>query len=225
MENSKTKLMKNLTFAMFLFIFTQTQSQNLQVMYDFGEGRKNITSTLEMFKPDNWGDTFFFVDMEFNGGLDKQPSLAYMEIARCLKFWNGPLSFQIEYNGGLIHTPGFSIAINNTYLSGIDYAWHDKDFNKSLNFKVLYKNIQGVDPVSFQLTGVWCLNYLNNKITISGFADFWKENATYIFLSEPQFWYNISSNLSFGCEIEICSHFGGIKDWNVYPAIGAKWNF
>ena len=38
--------------------FAQT---NLQVFYDFGEDRKHVTSTLEMFKGDDWGSTFFFV--------------------------------------------------------------------------------------------------------------------------------------------------------------------
>jgi len=218
--------MKKLIFAVFVLAATALQAQtNLQVMYDFGNSRKNVTSTLEMFKPDKWGDTFFFVDMEFNGGADKQPSLAYMEIARCLKFWDGPISAQVEYNGGLIHTPAFGASINNAYLVGADYGWHSKDFTKFLNFKVLYKNIQGIDPASFQLTGVWNLNYLNKKLTVSGFADFWKENSTYIFLTEPQIWYNLSSNFSLGGEIEIGSNFGGVAGWKVCPALGAKWNF
>ena len=198
---------------------------NLQVMYDFGANRKNVTSTLEMFKPDKWGNTFFFVDMEFNGGTEKQPSLAYMEIARCLKFWDGPISAQVEYNGGLIHTPGFGAAINSAYLIGADYGWHDKNFTKFLNFKALFKSIPGIDPVTYQLTGVWNLSFLNKKLTVSGFADLWQENATVIFLSEPQFWYNATENLSLGGEIEVGSNFGGVPGWNVCPALGAKWNF
>ena len=42
--------------------FAQT---NLQVFYDFGEYRKNVTTTLEMFKSDDWGSTFFFVDYDY----------------------------------------------------------------------------------------------------------------------------------------------------------------
>ena len=112
-------------------------------MYDFGNGRQNVTSTLEMFKPDKWGNTFFFVDMEFNNGNDNHPSSAYMEIARCLKFWEGPLSAHVEYNGGLLLAGPAGFPINNAYLAGVDYAWHDKDFTKFLNLKVLYKNIVG----------------------------------------------------------------------------------
>lgn len=223
-------------------------AQNLQVMYDFGNGRKNVTSTLEMFKPDKWGNTFFFVDMEFNGGASKQPSLAYMEIARCLKFWDAPISAHVEYNGGLLlgkAVPGKfyneGYIINNAYLAGVDYAWHDKAFSKFLNFKVLYKNIQGKNPASFQLTGVWNLNFFKNKLTVSGFADFWREdnmnfvnaqgnaitptNTKFIFITEPQIWYNVSKNLSLGGEIEIASNLGTVDGFKVCPALGAKWNF
>lgn len=235
--------MKKLILGCFVFAATALQAQtNLQVQYDLGNGRKNFTSTLELFKPDKWGDTFFFVDMEFNGGMDKQPSLAYMEIARCLKFWDGPLSAQIEYNGGLLLSVAVGFPINNAYLGGLDYGWHDKSFSKFLNFKVLYKNIQGKNPASFQLTGVWNLNYLNKKLTVSGFADFWREdnmnftnakgvaltiptNTKFVFLSEPQFWYNVSPNLSLGGEVEVACNFSTVDGWKVCPAFGAKWNF
>ena len=233
--------MKKKLFLALLLLPLGLIAQNLQVQYDLGNGRKNFTSTLEMFKPDKWGDTFFFVDMEFNGGTQKQPSLAYMEIARCLKLGKSPFSAHVEYNGGLIYTPAFGTVINNAYLAGVDYAWHDKNFSKFLNFKVLYKNIQGKNPASFQLTGVWNLNYFDNKLTVSGFADFWREdnmnfsngmgdaivptNTNFVFLSEPQVWYNLSKNLSLGGEVEVGCNFGGVDGWKVCPALGAKWNF
>jgi len=233
--------MRKVIFALFVFVATASQAQNLQVMYDFGNGRQNVTSTLEMFKPDKWGNTFFFVDMEFNGGTDKQPSLAYMEIARCLKFWDGPLSAHVEYNGGLLLSGAAGFPINNAYLAGVDYAWHDKNFSKFLNLKVLYKNIQGKNPASFQITGVWNLNFLKDKLTVSGFADFWREdnmnftnaqgnfiiptNTKFVFLTEPQIWYNVSKNLSLGGEIEVASNFGAVDGFKVCPALGAKWNF
>jgi len=84
-----SSFMRKVIFALLMLCAVSSQAQNLQVMYDFGNGRQNVTSTLEMFKPDKWGNTFFFVDMEFNQGTENHPSSAYMEIARCLKFWNG----------------------------------------------------------------------------------------------------------------------------------------
>ena len=39
---------------------------NAQLFYDLGSDRKYVTLTLEMFKADPWGNTFFFVDTDFN---------------------------------------------------------------------------------------------------------------------------------------------------------------
>lgn len=93
--------MRKAIFALMLLVAMSAQAQtNLQLHYDFGKDRNYVTTTLEMFKPDKWGNTFFFVDFDYNMGEQNHPSSAYMEIARCLKFWNGPLSLHVEYNGG-----------------------------------------------------------------------------------------------------------------------------
>ena len=79
---------------------------NLQTFYDFGKNRGHFTTTLEGFYNDNWGNTFFFIDYDYNQKVDNKnvaPSGSYMEIARCLNFWGNtalaPLSLQVEYNG------------------------------------------------------------------------------------------------------------------------------
>ena len=41
----------------------KAEGQNIQLHYDLG--RKGITSTVEMFKPDKGGSTFFFVDLDY----------------------------------------------------------------------------------------------------------------------------------------------------------------
>ena len=53
-------------------------AQNVQLHYDFGHNmykgkdgkdlrsRGYLTTTVEMFKPDSWGSTYFFVDHDFN---------------------------------------------------------------------------------------------------------------------------------------------------------------
>ena len=90
--------------------FAKAQT-NAQVLYDFGSDRKFVTLTLEMFKQDKWGNTYFFVDHDFN--YDKMdtnsPNVAqggtYTEISRALNFWqNSPMknwSLHVEYNGGI----------------------------------------------------------------------------------------------------------------------------
>lgn len=209
---------------------------NLQVHYDLGSGRQYVTTTLEMFKPDKWGNTFFFVDYDFNQGSDNHPSTSYMEIARCINTWGGPFSAHVEYNGGLgtfdiagVTAGGF--AINNAWLGGVDYFMHSADFNKTLNLKLLYKEIVGKQH-SAQFTGVWGIHMLNKKLSFTGFADLWLEDNTFgtettsmVFLTEPQLWYNVTENLSAGGEVEIASNFSGHKGVMVNPTLAVKWNF
>jgi hypothetical protein len=224
--------MKKLLTGLFLLAAIGAQAQtNLQVHYDFGSSRKYVTTTLEMFKTDKWGNTFFFVDYDF--GSTNAPSTSYMEIARCLNTWGGPLSLQVEYNGGLGQTgTGFGFGINNAWLVGADYFMHSADFSKTLNLKALYKQIMG-KQASAQLTAVWGIQLLNKKVSFTGFADIWLEDNTYVgngstnwtFISEPQLWYNFSENLSAGSEIELSSNFGGNKGFMVNPTLGVKWNF
>ena len=76
------KKLKLLLIAAFIIIqIACIKAQNLQVMYDFERGC--VTSTVEMFRPDAGGSTYFFVDM------DCAPKMvgAYWEIARELCFW------------------------------------------------------------------------------------------------------------------------------------------
>jgi len=225
--------MKKLLLGLFLFAAIGSQAQtNLQVHYDFGQNRKYVTTTLEMFKPDKWGNTFFFVDYNYNYGSDKFPSETYMEIARCINTWGGPFSAQIEYNGGLGGFPGGSYAINSCWLGGVDYFMHNADFSKTLNLKLLYKQIMGKQS-SAQFTTVWGVQMLNKKVSFTGFADIWLEDNTfsdlstakYVFITEPQLWYNVNANLSAGSEVEISSNFAGNKGFMVNPTLAIKWNF
>jgi hypothetical protein len=212
---------------------------NLQVHYDFGENRQFVTTTLEMFKPDKWGNTFFFVDMDFNYGEKNSPSCAYMEIARDLNFWGGPFGAHIEYNGGLggynTLTPyeGGSYAINSAWLLGVDYNMHNTDFSRTLTLQAMYKNIVGKNTTP-QFTAVWGLHFLNRKVSFTGFADLWWEKYTYtaagtdanpVFITEPQLWYNFTENLSAGSEVELSTNFGGNEGFMVNPTLAVKWNF
>jgi len=79
----KPQPMKNLFFGIILFFPLSLPAQNLQLHYDFGEDRKFWTATLEMFKPDTLGSTFWFADFDFNfPGNPRSMSAAYWEISR-----------------------------------------------------------------------------------------------------------------------------------------------
>lgn len=215
-------------------------AQNIQVHYDLGhtdetfKKRESVTTTLEMFRPDKWGNTFFFVDMNYKSDAI---TLAYWEIAREFKLGKLPLNLHVEYNGGVAN--GFSI--KDAYLAGLTYAWNASDFSKGFTFTPMYKHLAGTsNKSSWQLTGTWYWNFHNDLFTFSGFADCWNDRsfttgkAINIFLSEPQFWVNLNRvsgvdkdlNLSLGGEVEISRNFI-FQDNTFYliPTLGAKWTF
>ena len=159
-----------------------------------------------------------------------------MEIARCLNFWQdsalSALSVQVEYNGGLgifgIPAAIGGFTVNNAFLVGLDYFLHSENFNNTLNLKVLYKKFSGLaSKVPMQFTAVWGLKDLfgASGLNFSGFADFWCEGNSLVFLSEPQLWYRIFDHCNIGGEVELSYNFAGMQGFNVMPCIGTKWVF
>ena len=228
--------MKKLVLALFVSLLAVgTYAQNLQTHYDFGKDRGYLTTTVEMFKPDKTGNTFFFIDFDYGVGDVEGVSLSYFEIARCFKLGKTPFSWHGEYNGGFGQWKDGAFnghyTINNAWLTGLDYSWNAKDFSRGCSVKALYKNIANTmndKPNSFQLTGVWYLNFMKGKMSFTGFADLWKEESpfgSYIFLSEPQLWYNITKKFAAGSEIELSNNFGGMDGFKVMPTLGAKYTF
>ena len=224
-----------LVFIASLFAFGAF-SQNIQLHYDMGKDRGYLTSTVEMFRPDKTGNTFFFIDFDYgSGGVENSPSLAYFEIARCFKLGKSPFSWHGEYNGGFgqwkAGTASGAYSISNAWLTGLDYSWNAGDFSKGFSLKALYKNIANtVDdkPNSFQLTAVWYLNFAKGKMSFTGFADLWREKTAFgnmVFLSEPQLWYNFNKNFAAGGEVELSNNFGGMDGFNVMPTVAMKYTF
>lgn len=209
-------------FALLLGISAAAQT-NFQTLYDFGRG--HFTTTLEGFHTDKGGNTFFFIDLDH--ACKTSPTGAYMEIARCLNFWQesvlAPLSLQVEYNGGL----GLGFGINHAFLAGVDYFVHSQDFRNTFNFKVLYKHTIAVPvKVPMQFTFVWGLNDLFGLrgVRFSGFVDVWDGGGKVIVLSEPQLWYNIGEHLALGGEAELGYNFAG-AGFTCLPCAGFKWTF
>lgn len=229
--------MKRLLLSICLLISVGTLvAQNIQVHYDFGrslyselESRPLITTTIEHFKPDSWGSTFFFVDLDINkDGV----AMAYTEIARQIKFSSKcPVNFHVEYNGGLFKGG----SLKNAYLTGLTYNLNSADFSKGVSFSVLYKYLQRAkSPQSFQLTTTWFYNIKDKMFTLNGFADLWREENAYsklIFIAEPQFWFNLNSlkrvndnfNLSVGTEVELTHNFAGRDGFYCIPTLALKW--
>jgi hypothetical protein len=210
-------------------------AQNLQLHYDLGEGRKYFTSTVEMFRPDSWGSTFFFVDMDYSSderNVDNGISSAYWEIARSFK-WTENQKFQprVEYNGGVFKLDGDNtpfVPIENCLLAGVERTFASADFSKILTLQANYKYIKDKEDASFQVTAVWTIQMLENKLTFTGFADFWREEmfwgTDFRFLSEPQLWYNATQKLALGTEIELSNNFVA-NEFKIMPTLAVKWTF
>lgn len=217
-------------------------AQNLQLHYDFrrSSGENAVpagvfTSTVEMFKPDKYGSTFFFIDMNYGEADVKGVSLSYWEISRSLKFWKAPIAIHAEYNGGNgIFKAGNGYGgfpINDAWLFGADYIWNNEGFTRGFTLSAMYKYIQGFGEPSFQLTGVWYMHLFSGKLTFSGFVDFWKQTGyfngvqrKFVFLTEPQIWYNFNKHFAVGSEIEMSRGFVS-AGFSAYPTAAIKYSF
>ena len=217
-------------------------AQNIQLHYDFGrniypdqeDGRQKVTITLEQFKADKWGSWYYFVDLDLSRKFFKS---AYTEISREFSFGSGsPFAAHVEYDGGLSEAAG---SFQQAALLGAAYNGHSADFSKTWSVQLLYKRyFKSYDYSraynSAQLTGVWGLNFAQNKCTFSGFIDFWRgEKANghgqLVILTEPQFWYNFTPHFSVGSEIELSNNFiynlYDDKTFFINPTLAVKWNF
>ena len=218
---------------------------NVQMHYDLGKtiygdelsNRPLFTATVENFKADKWGNTFFFIDLDFGDNTMKS---VYAEFAREFNLGKSPFAAHVEYNGGL---SGFG-SYNDAYLAGAAWNWANKDFSKTFSLKLLYKylaNQPSSNKHSWQVTTVWGIHFAKGLCSFSGFADLWHDNSVtgnLIFCSEPEFWFHLNAlesvdddfKLSVGAEVELTKNMvwpaEGLND-NFYaiPAVGVKWTF
>ena len=240
--------MKRFLLLILLVGALSAKAQNVQLHYDFGrhaykslnsdnkaDARPALTSTVEMFRPDKGGSTFFFVDLDYNKGVQG----AYWEIARELNFWQNSkvnwLSAHIEYNGGLNRVAG---SYDDAFLFGATYSGHSKDFSKTWSITASYKLIphNAKSMHNFQITGVWGVTFLKGYMSFIGFVDFWREHRAwqgtdFILLTEPQLWFNLNAvkgcdkvNLSVGTELELSNNFVA-KGFYAIPTVAVKWTF
>ncbi|HEY9543122.1 nucleoside-specific channel-forming Tsx family protein [Prevotella sp.] len=231
-------------------------AQNVQLHYDLGRSlydglssRGSVTTTVEMFKPDKWGSTFMFTDLDYkNDGVMG----AYWEIAREFNITrNKQFAAHIEYNGGaatgeLPTKSYYGNRFQHAVLLGGAWNWHNADFSKTFSLQAMYKYYfknghTGARPFNgFQTTAVWGMELAKGMMTFSGFADLWYDptvKGKLIFLSEPQFWFNMNKlkgwdgvNLSVGTEVEVSNNFvwnekGENDKFYAIPTLALKWTF
>jgi hypothetical protein len=234
-----------------LTFVTMVSAQNIQLHYDLGHsfygdlsGRPNVTTTVEMFKPDKWGSTFMFADIDY---YSDGAAGAYWEIAREFSLTrNKQWALHLEYNGGAttIEHTGIGNRFQHAFLGGGAWNWASKDFSKTFSLQAMYKYyFKGTNRGAFngfQVTAVWGDTFAKGLCTFSGFFDVWYDKdvrGKLITLTEPQFWFNLNAlkgmegiNVSVGTEVEISNNFvfnneGRNDKFYVIPTIAAKWTF
>ncbi len=234
-----------------LTFVTMVSAQNIQLHYDLGHsfygdlsGRPNVTTTVEMFKPDKWGSTFMFADIDY---YSDGAAGAYWEIAREFSLTrNKKWALHLEYNGGAttIEHTGIGNRFQHAFLGGGAWNWASKDFSKTFSLQAMYKYyFKGTNRGAFngfQMTAVWGDTFAKGLCTFSGFFDVWYDKdvrGKLITLTEPQFWFNLNAlkgmegiNVSVGTEVEISNNFvfnneGRNDKFYVIPTIAAKWTF
>ncbi len=226
-------------------------AQNVQLHYDLGhtiygelDGRPNVTTTFEMFKPDKWGSTFMFTDIDYH---QDGAAGVYWEISREMNLTkNHQWAAHLEYNGGATSIEHTAIAsrFQHAVLAGGAWNWASKDFSKTFSLQLMYKYyFKGMSRGafnSFQATAVWGNTFAHGLCTFSGYLDVWYDkdvSGKLITMSEPQFWFNLNKlrkmdgvNLSLGTELEISNNFvfdnkGNNHKFYVIPTLAAKWTF
>ena len=215
--------------TLFTILFALTVSaQNFQLHNDFERG--HLTSTFEMFKADKYGNTFTFIDFDYNSATGI--SGAYYEIARVLKTEKMPVRLHVEYNAGLgtfkagSSTGGYTI--DEAWIFGANYGKGNAVWGFSTYAG--YKAFTGAEKGNIQVTGTWYWNVVPEKLTFTGFADVWTQNYKgaddlTVFLAEPQLWYHLNKTFSVGGELEISSNFAVNNDAiKGRPTLGVKWN-
>lgn len=237
---------------MIMAAFLSVSAQNVQFHYDLGHlyedlsSRPSVTTTVEMYKPDKLGNTFLFIDLDYQrDGV----AGAYWEIAREFNITrNKQWAAHVEYDGGLSSDEETwqAVRFQHAVLLGGAWNWASKDFTKTFSVQLLYKYYfknrhYGAHPYSsFQLTEVWNTTFAKGLCTFSGYCDLWYApdvNGKLIVQSEPQFWFNLNAlkgwegiNLSLGSEVEVSNNFiyddrGRNNGFYAIPTVAAKWTF
>lgn len=244
---------RQILLVLLLGVGSIVSAQNVQVHYDFGRyvypevqsGRPIMTATVEQKGPDKYGDTFYFVDMNFQSAGAVQANWKFL---RNIRFWKAPVSWHIRYDGGLrfikANDPNPSnspaVILKDAFFTGATYHYFSADRKLMLNVIGAYKYIKGhVQPHNWEGTLVWNYTPGQGLFNATGFATLWREkdirlgwDTEYKFMSQPQFWFNLNKlrgvssdfKLSIGSEVRISKNVDA-PQWLVVPTLALRWSF
>ncbi|MFV0345764.1 MAG: DUF5020 family protein [Bacteroidales bacterium] len=234
--------MRKFTLLSLLLLIGLTTSfaQKLELHYDYLSPRKYFTSTLTDFIVDKLGNTFYFVDFNYdNNEQGHSMSLAYFEIHREIaltkKGYNG-IKFHIEYNDGFLISSSANQAVganmgfplNRVWVLGLGYPIKIGK-NITLDSYIGYRASSDSDNKDAMVSTAWFNTLFKNKLIFTGFIDVWsrhfetEDKRKLVFLSEPQLWYQITPKFAAGGEVELSYNFTGEKGFKAYPTVGLRY--
>jgi len=220
-----------------------TAQVNIQLLYDCGV---TPLTTVEMYKGDAWGDTYFFIDHyyhtnrlngQINIGMD-----SYLEFERGLNFWHETILRDLNLHLGY----GFSSAGTMGYGHGMacigaKYSFHNDSFSRTAGIALMYDHYIGYGSadIPLKLTGTWNVENLFSirGLICSGFIDVWVNNTEYVtdqmgigydhfsIHTQPQLWIRITPNLCLGGEAVVAYNHFGTHGFSCHPNVGLKWAF
>ena len=211
---------------------------NIQFLYDCAE---TPITTVEVYKGDAWGDTYFFIDhyyyfQSLNGhtniGMD-----SYFEFERGLNFWQQTrmrnLSLHVELD---FKNSGYG---SGMACIGAKYAFHNASFSRTAGIALMYDHYigEGSADIPLKFTGTWNVENLFGLrgLTFDGFVDVWGNNTQYVtdqnkiandhfsIHSQPQLWMRITPNFNLGGEVVLGYNHRGTHGFLCQPCVGLKW--
>ncbi|MFV0505672.1 MAG: DUF5020 family protein [Bacteroidales bacterium] len=226
-----------------LLLFTvaaASTAQKLELHYDYLSPRKYFTSTLTDLVVDKLGNTFYFIDLNYNNNEQGHSmSLAYLEIQREFAFTKkgvDGLKFHVEYNDGFLISSSanpkvganLGYPLNRVWLLGLGYPIKIGK-NIRLDSYIGYRASSDSDNKDAMISTAWFNTLFKNKLIFTGFVDVWSRNfeiedkRKIVFLSEPQLWYQITPKFAAGCEVELSYNFTGENGFRAYPTVGLRY--
>jgi nucleoside-specific outer membrane channel protein Tsx len=195
-----------------------------------------LTATVEHYSEWTYGDNFFFLDIEGQPGSRTSADTLYFEYAprlsldRMVGHKIAPHELLGETYLTLQYNDSDRNFINRVWLAGVsfDFAFQPNFGYSNLSFLLRDEKTQ---DTGYQLTYAWGqpFNLAGQDLVFQGFADYWQNDATEVFLTEPQLRWQLSnlvgqssvlSKAAIGTEVEI-SHdfFGNSYGWEVNPTL------
>lgn len=194
------------------------------------------TATLEHVSEWSYGDNFLFLDIEGQKDLKTQADTLYFEYAprlsmdRIFKKKILPLAFLGETYATVQYNDSDKNYINQVWLYGVSV---DFDFQPNYGYSNLHLLVRDEETqdTAYQLTFAWGQPFklAGLDCEFKGFADFWKNNDTHVFLTEPQLRLNLSSfvgenhilsKATVGTELEFSHNFfSSTYGWEFNPTL------